>query len=172
MLEQVIRRNCQRTGQCIGIHHLEQVHEPGIPHHPRVRPERPSADPAQDRVQQHGVQQRKPVLIRRSRPVERPMDERRGEEHNRRVRQDDAPVRENPLVEVACHESRQPARVINISHYLGFSFCQLLVVPSSPCHSEQRLPFRAASCHSERSEGIYISVIILVIPGLTGYLSK
>ena len=50
-------------------------------------------------------------------PMECPIDEGRRYEHDRRVRQHDAPVRENPLVEMARYETREPGGVINISHY-------------------------------------------------------
>ena len=45
-------------------------------------------------------------------PMERPIDESGRHEDDRRVRQHDAPVRENPLVEVARYEAREPGGVI------------------------------------------------------------
>ena len=50
-------------------------------------------------------------------PMECPIDEGGGHEHDSRVRQDEAPVRENLFGEVACHESRQPVGVFNAIHY-------------------------------------------------------
>lgn len=58
------------------------------------------------------------MLKRLAGPVECPIDEGRRYEHDRRVRQHDAPVRENPLVEVARHEVRKPGGVIVGSHDL------------------------------------------------------
>ena len=53
-----------------------------------------------------------------ARPVERPMDERRRHEHDGHVRQDDAPVRENPLVEMARDETGEPVGVVIGRHNL------------------------------------------------------
>ena len=109
MLENVIADDRESAGQCIGIHHLKQVHEPGKAHHPRIRPEHPRADHAQERVQKHRVQQRHPVALgHRTNPVQRPMHKRRREEHDHRVRQHDAPIREHPLVEVVAQEAGEP----------------------------------------------------------------
>ena len=57
------------------------------------------------------------MLERLAGPVERPIDESGRHEDNRRIRQYDAPVRENPLVEVACHESGKLVGDINTIHY-------------------------------------------------------
>lgn len=57
------------------------------------------------------------MLIGYACPVERPKNEGAGHEYDDRVRQDDAPIRENPFVEVARHEAREPGGVIVGRHY-------------------------------------------------------
>ena len=57
------------------------------------------------------------MLIRHTSPMERPINEGSGYEHNNRVRQDDEPIREYPLVEMARHEAGQPGGVMNVGHY-------------------------------------------------------
>ena len=61
------------------------------------------------------------MLEHHSGPVECPIDESGRHKHDRRVRQHDAPVRENPLIEVARYETREPGGVIVGRHWLGFS---------------------------------------------------
>ena len=63
-------------------------------------------------------------------PMECPIDESGGYEYDNRIRQHDAPVRKDPLIEMARHESRQPVGVINFRHYLGFSFISYLSLRS------------------------------------------
>ena len=56
------------------------------------------------------------MLEGHSRPVKRPVNEGGGSEDNNGVSQDNAPIRENPLIEVARYEAGEPGRVINVSH--------------------------------------------------------
>ena len=74
-------------------------------------------DPAQQREQDGGLKQFNPMLIGYACPVERPIDKGAGHEHDDRIRQDDAPKRENTLVEMARHEAGQSGGVMNVGHY-------------------------------------------------------
>ena len=116
ILEQVVCSDGQAKGQCIGVYHLEQVHEPGIPHDPRIRMEDPGTDHAQEGVQEHRIKQLKPVLVRHPRPMKSPIDKGRGNKHYEDISKDDAPIRKDALAKVIMEDSLYPVMLIAVCH--------------------------------------------------------
>ncbi len=62
------------------------------------------------------------MLIRHTSPMESPINESGGYEHNNHVRQHDAPIREHPLIDMASHETGKPARIMKGRHKCGFYY--------------------------------------------------
>lgn len=60
------------------------------------------------------------MLVGDARSMEGPIDECGGQEYDYRVSKDDAPIRENSLIEVVARESREPIMFLLDSHYSRF----------------------------------------------------
>lgn len=58
------------------------------------------------------------MLVGYACPMECPIYKRAGNEHNDRIRQDNAPIRENPLVKVVGGEFGKPIMIV-ISHEIA-----------------------------------------------------
>ena len=125
-LEKVIEPHGQEKGQGVRITHLQQVYESRIPHNPGISPENPRPDQAQEGQEDYRVEHVEPMLIRHPRPMKHPIHERTGHEHDHRIRQHDAPVRQRILAEVPLGRFLQPVLQTILIHMVSIIYLSFL----------------------------------------------